>query len=58
MQAQKERWQQLCEQVVVEQDPIRFQQLVEELNELLLAKEKRLASPGRNDSQAGKISAP
>ena len=42
MQAQKERWQQVCEQVLVEQDPIRFQELVDQLNELLEEKEQRL----------------
>jgi hypothetical protein len=42
MQAQKERWRQLCEQVVLEQNPIRFQQLVDELNEVLEEKERRL----------------
>ncbi len=32
MQAQKERWQQLCEEVVVEQEPAQFQQLVDQLD--------------------------
>ena len=32
----------LCEQVIVEQDPTRFMQLVEELNNLMDAKEQRL----------------
>jgi len=50
MQAQKERWQQLCEAVVVEQDPVRFQQLVDQLNELLAAKESRLDALRRNDA--------
>ena len=38
----KERWQELCEQAAVEQDPIRLLQLAEEINRLLLEKEKRL----------------
>jgi len=42
MQAQKERWKQLCERVVVEQDPEKFMQLVDELNTLLEEKERRL----------------
>ena len=42
MQKQKEHWRELCEQVAVEQDPARFMQLVDELNELLEAKERRL----------------
>ena len=32
----------LCEQVIVEQDPTRFMELVEELNNLMDAKEQRL----------------
>jgi len=52
MQAQKERWQHVCEQVAVEQDPARFQQLVDELNDLLEAKERRLDAPRRNDTQS------
>ena len=42
MQAQKERWKQLCERVVVEQNPDKFMQLVDELNSLLEEKERRL----------------
>jgi hypothetical protein len=42
MQAQKERWQQLCERVAVEQDSEKFTQLVDELNTLLEEKERRL----------------
>ena len=54
MQAQKERWQQLCEEVVVEQDPVRFQQLVDHLNELLEAKEKRLDTLRNNETVSAK----
>jgi hypothetical protein len=35
MQAQKDRLQQLCEQVLVEKDPERFRSLVDEFNRLL-----------------------
>jgi hypothetical protein len=42
MQAQKEQWQRLCEQIAVEQDPTRFITLVDELNKLLEEKERRL----------------
>jgi len=42
MQAQKEQWQRLCEQIAVEQDPNRFTTLVHQLNSLLEEKERRL----------------
>jgi len=42
MQAHKERWKLLCEQIAVEQDPKRFMALVSELNKLLEEKERRL----------------
>ena len=42
MQAHKERWKLLCEQIAVEQDPKRFTALVNELNKLLEEKERRL----------------
>jgi len=35
MEAQKERWEQLCELARVEQDPVRFLELIEEINRLL-----------------------
>jgi hypothetical protein len=57
MQAQKERWQQLCEAVVVEQDPVRFQQLVDQLNDLLEAKERRLDAQRRNHTESIKVQA-
>ena len=44
MQAHKEQWQRLCEQIAVEQDPKRFTALVEELDKLLEEKERRLDS--------------
>jgi hypothetical protein len=42
MQAQKEKWQRLCELIAVEQDPTRFMNLVNALNKLLEEKERRL----------------
>jgi len=41
MQAQKDRLQQLCEQVLVEKDPERFGSLVDEFNRLLERKEQQ-----------------
>src|SRR5690242_18212682 len=41
MQAHKEKWQWLCEQIAVEQDPTRLIALVDELNKLLDEKEER-----------------
>lgn len=56
MQAHKERWRWLCEQIAVEQDPTRFTILVEELNKLLEEKGRRLnphREPDRTASEAG-----
>ena len=50
MQAKKERWRQVCEQVLVEQDPIRFQELVNQLNQLLEYKEQRLMHAARPEN--------
>jgi hypothetical protein len=38
----KERWQELCRQAEVEQDPIKLLALVKEIDQLLLEKEERL----------------
>jgi hypothetical protein len=38
----KERWMELAEQAANEQDPQRLLKLVEEINQMLEAKEKRL----------------
>jgi hypothetical protein len=38
----KEDWMELCEQVANEQDPEKLMKLVQEINVLLQAKEKRL----------------
>jgi hypothetical protein len=47
MEAQKERWQSLCEQILIEQDPTRFIALVDELNTLLEQKAQRIDQRGR-----------
>jgi len=38
----RERWQKLCEQAAEEQDPKKLMELIEEINDLLEAKEQRL----------------
>jgi hypothetical protein len=38
----RERWQKLCEQAAVEQDPQRLMELINEINSLLSEKEERL----------------
>ena len=38
----KERWQELCAQAALEQDPIKMIQLVKEINNLHADKEERL----------------
>jgi len=43
MQDQKDHLQRLCEQVLLEKDPKRFQTLVDEFNRLLEGKEKRVS---------------
>jgi hypothetical protein len=49
----KERWQRLCEQAVVEQDPERLIELTTEITRLLEEKEKRLRSQKENKQTAG-----
>ena len=39
----KERWMELTRQAAIEQDPVKFMELIEEINKLLLEKEERLA---------------
>lgn len=53
MQAHKEQWQRLCEQIVVEQDPTQLKTLVDELNKLLEEIERRPDSQCEPD-RAGK----
>ena len=38
----RERWQKLCEQAAVEQDPTKLLELVKEINRLLAEKQDRL----------------
>jgi hypothetical protein len=38
----RERWQKLCEQAVVEQDPDKLMELIRQINRLLDEKENRL----------------
>jgi hypothetical protein len=47
-----ERWRQVCEKVVSEQNPERLMELVRELNQLLEEKETRLKKSPRSMSQA------
>ena len=54
MQAHKERWKQLCEQIAVEQDAARFTALVNELNKLLEEKERRLDTRREPDGLVNK----
>lgn len=49
----KRTWQKLCEQAATEQDPERLMALIEEINELLLAKEKRLQQQRSEGTSAG-----
>jgi hypothetical protein len=53
----RERWQELCEQATVEQDPQRLLELTSEINELLLEKEERLKKMRSGDRLAGSGSA-
>jgi hypothetical protein len=44
----KERWQELCAQAAVEQDPMKLLELAREINDLLEEKERRLlGKPGK-----------
>ena len=42
MRENEERWKQLCAQAAQEQDPLKLQDLVQEINRLLEAKRNRL----------------
>ena len=48
----RERWMDLCAQVASEQDPQKVLELVQELNELLEAKERRLGILRRKESHS------
>ena len=41
----KARWQELCEQAAVEQDPVKLMELVKEITRLLDEKQERLRKP-------------
>ena len=43
----RERWQELCEQAMTEQDPERMIKLVEEINRLLVEKQARLKAQSK-----------
>ena len=47
-----ERWQELCAQAAVEQDPVELIALVEEINRLLEEKEHRLMNARRPPAAA------
>jgi len=47
MKEQTERWMELCAQAAIEQDPGKLLSLVEEINRLLLQKERRLGFPAK-----------
>jgi hypothetical protein len=46
----KERWMELAEQVANEQDPQKFNELVQELNRLLAEKDNRLHPEPKEES--------
>jgi hypothetical protein len=47
----KERWMELCEQAADEQDPAKLMALIQEINDLLEAKERRLGIIPPKDSK-------
>jgi hypothetical protein len=50
MRENEERWKQLCELAVKEQDPQKLLELTREINQLLLFKQTRLtSSPNKKD---------
>jgi len=49
MQANKERWRELCEQAAVEQDPEKLLELTRQINDLLLGKQRRLGGEASPD---------
>jgi len=51
----RERWEEICQQAAAEQDPDKLVQLMEQINQLLEAKQRRLMSQ-RQDAK--KHSAP
>ena len=53
MQANRERWMQLCGQAANEQDPEKLTELITEINRLLDAKEQRLKGNPSSPRPAG-----
>jgi hypothetical protein len=47
----RERWLEICEQVIAEQDPDKFLKLITELNDLLDEKEERLLAQRKGMSE-------
>ena len=52
MEAQREEWMKLAEEVVKEKDPGRFLELIKELNRLLDEKAARLKAAPRTKSES------
>jgi len=48
----QERWRELCEMAVVEQDPVRFTAIITELNRVLAEKKRRLDPPPESQYSA------
>jgi hypothetical protein len=44
----------VCEKLVLEEDPVRFRQLVDEMNRLIEEKEKRLAAASTDKSRVNR----
>jgi len=51
----KERWMNLCEQAVVEQDTQKLMVLIQEINRLLEEKEQRLHRQQKSCSENGTV---
>ncbi|HEV2402206.1 MAG TPA: hypothetical protein VGS27_35080 [Candidatus Sulfotelmatobacter sp.] len=54
----KERWKELCEQAVVEQDHDKFLAIITELNEVLEEKEQRLKAAQNRSREAPRPPSP
>jgi hypothetical protein len=53
LEEKREKWMELCDLIVKEQDPERLLELVKQLNAMLEEKERRLGIlPPRNDSSS------
>lgn len=49
MQANENRWMELCKQAAIERDPVKFYQLIKEINDLLEVKQARLDAAKPDD---------